>query len=239
MLTGILIILAFDNRYYGILKNYLESNSITRNQPIMLIQIKRQECLTKYPKFPQRWYDEEADEIENTFPQVVNSPILILSSKTFKGHSKALGIELTELITAMGIDNLIFLGDYTNAWLYQESDYKPVKEAIQFLRDHKVGKRFNGALRVYKEDLPEFIKHLSWLSRCNAALPYFYFMDAGQNLLGFICKYGNLHLHAVNKETDELLQEQVAKTKFSYLTNKMCYEQFSSSGAIKGRQIPL
>jgi hypothetical protein len=205
----------------------------------MLIKINRQTCLEKYPKFPLRWYNESTEEIDHTYPQVVSSFILTLPSKTFKGHSKLIGIELTELIVALGADSLIFLGDFTTAWLHQESDYPPVQEALLFLKEHNVGKKFNGALQVDKESLPVFIKHLSWLSRCNAALPYFYFTDPTQNILGLICQYGNLHINAVTKETATLLKDRIEKSKFSYSSDGKCYERFSQSGAIKERQIKL
>jgi hypothetical protein len=150
-----------------------------------------------------------------------------------------LGGELTQLVKALHIDHLIFLGDTDTPWLYQQSDYKPVKEALDFLKIHKVGKRFNGALQVNIETLPLFIKHLSWLSRCNAALPYFYFTDAEQNIIGTICKYGNVHLDIVNRKTNKAVKDAIVASKFNYLTDKICDEQFSKSGAIKGRQITI
>jgi hypothetical protein len=203
----------------------------------MLIKIKRQECLDKYPKFPQAWYNYLKEDIEYFYPNAFDNFVLTLESKSFKGHSKLLGIELTKLINLIGYNNLIFLGDANTAWLYQDSDYKPVKEALQFLTDNRIGKKFNGAIQIDITTLPIFIQHLSWLSRCNAALPSFYFSDAAQNIIGTICQYGNLHITTINKKTNTILKDLIAKTKFNYLTDSVCYNQFSKSSKIKGRQV--
>jgi hypothetical protein len=205
----------------------------------MLTKINRQACLEKYPKFPLRWYNESIEEQEIAYPKVSSSFILTLSSKTFKGHSKSVGIELTLLMEAMDIDSLIFLGDTDIAWLFRESDYKPAQEALQFLKDHKVGKRFNGALQVAKATLPSFIRHLCWLVRCNGVLPYIYFTDPAQRILGTICQYGNLHMNAINKTAEADLKRLIPKSKFSYLKNGKCQELFSASGTIKGRAIKV
>jgi len=205
----------------------------------MLIKINRQDCLDKYSKFPLSWYDELKEEIDHTYPQVHYSYILTLPSKSFSHHIKLLGGKLAKLLDAFGFETLIFLGDTDTAWLFQDSNYKPVKKALNFLKDNKVGKRFNGALQVDKKNLPTFITHLSWLSRCNAALPYFYFTDTGQNIIGTICQYGNLHIDTVNKETDVIFKDLIAKSQFDFLIDKICYNQFSKTSAIKGRQIKL
>ncbi len=205
----------------------------------MFIKIKRQDCLIQYPKFPLTWFDKANDDIIHSYPKVFTSFILTLPSKSFKGHSKLLGVELTLLVKALHFNSIIFLGEFDTPWLKQTNDYKPVKEALQFLKDHKVSKQFDGALQVSIETLPLFIKHISWLSRCNGALPNFYFTDAGQNIIGCICKYGNVHLDIVNKKTVPIIKDLVAASKFNYLTGKICDDQFSKSGAIRGRRIKM
>ncbi len=205
----------------------------------MLKKIKRQDCLDKYSKFPLRWYNDIKEEDEYYYPKVYYSYILTLPSKSISQKIKLLGIELTNLTDVLGFTNLIFLGDNNTAWRYQESDYKPVRKALQFLVENKIGKKFNGAFQVDKKNLRTFITHLSWLSRCNAALPYFYFTDTGQNIIGTICQYGNLHIDTVNKKTDVFFKDLIAKSQFEFLIDKMCYDQFSKTKGIKGRQIKL
>ena len=203
----------------------------------MLIKINRQDCLNEYPCFPLRSYDDNKDEEQFYYPKIFKSYILTLTSKSFKGHITQLGTELCKLTKQLGYDNLIFLGDTELAWLHQNNDYKPAKEAQQYLADNKIGKRFNGALLVYNSELVTFVKHLSWLTRCNASLPYFHFIDKGQNFIGNICKYGNLHIDTLNEITDRLLKTFVDKSDFKYLDGNNCYNQFGKTSAIAGRHI--
>jgi hypothetical protein len=205
----------------------------------MIIKIKREECLANYPKFPVRWFDPIKEEIDDAFPTTYRSYIFTLQSKSFKGHVTLLAKEITNLVKDLSLDNLIFLGDTETAWRYQSNDFKPVNEALQYLADNKIGKNFNGALQVQIEILPTFLKHLSWLSRCNASLPYFYFTDIKQNLIGTICQYGNLHIDTVNKQTDSLFKNIIASSKLQLLIGQSCNNNFSKTGAIKHRQITL
>jgi hypothetical protein len=205
----------------------------------MLIKLNREDCLSKYPSLPLRTYDRDEDEEIFHYPKVFKSYILTLASKSFKGHVRQIGVELIKLIKELGYDNLIFLGDTELAWLYQDNDYKPAKEAQQYLVDHKIGRRFNGALQVDSSELLQFVKHLSWLTRCNASLPYFHFTDDGQNFIGHICKYGNLHIDTLNKATDNLLKVCLDNTNFEFLDGHICFNQFGKTSAIAGRRITV
>jgi hypothetical protein len=201
----------------------------------MLTKIRRQDCLDQYQTFPLRGYDYDNDEETFFYPKVFKSYILTLSSKSFRGHVNALGIELTKLAKALQFDTLLFLGDTETPWLYQNNAYKPVKEAQEYLSGRKTGKHFNGALQVEISELPTFIKHLTWLTRCNAALPYFHFIDKGQNIVGSICKYGNLHLDTLCEQADETLRSFVDSSRFEYGDKNSCYNRFSKTSAISGR----
>jgi hypothetical protein len=202
----------------------------------MLTKIKRQHCLDQYTTFPLRSYDYDKDEEDFYYPPVYKSYILTLPSRTFKGHVKALGTELTKLTKAFQSDTLIFLGDTDTPWLYQDNDYKPVKQAQDYLTTNNVGKRFNGALQVGTSELPTFTKHLAWLTRCNAALPYFHFTDAGQNIVGNICKYGNLHLDMLNEQADKAFKSFLKSSNFNPGDQNSCYNWFGNKSAIPGRK---
>ncbi|RYE39110.1 MAG: hypothetical protein EOP48_26180 [Sphingobacteriales bacterium] len=203
----------------------------------MLTKIRRQDCLDQYQTFPLRGYDYSKDEETFFYPRVFKSYILSLPSKSFKGHVKALGLEVTKLATVLQFDTLIFLGDTEIPWLYQHNDYKPAREAQEYLTSKKIGKGFNGALQVDITELPLFIKHLTWLTRCNASLPYFHFIDQGQNIIGHICKYGNLHLDTLNEQTDEISKQFVDSSRFEYGDNNSCDNWFGKTSAISGRKI--
>ncbi len=203
----------------------------------MLIKIKRQDCLEQYPAFPLRSYDHDKDEELIQYPKTFNSYTLTLASKSFKGHIKALGKALQQLTAHLGYMDLIFLGDTILPWLYQENDYKPVVAAQQYLMENKIGKRFNGAIQVNNQLLVPFIQHLSWLTRCNASLPYFYFTDKGQHFIGHICKHGNLHLDTLHEAVDSLIKAGINKCPFTYLSSSNCSNQFGKTSAIAGRRI--
>ncbi|MEO8820890.1 MAG: hypothetical protein ABI374_08625 [Ginsengibacter sp.] len=100
-----------------------------------------------------------------------------------------------------------------------------MQNAIQYLIDNGVSEKFNGALQFDIIDLQNFFAHLFWLQRGNAALPDFYFMDKGQNILGHICQFGNFHLGALNKSVDKLIAEDLNKSKFQLVEGK-CRDHF-------------
>ena len=203
----------------------------------MLTKINRQDALRIYTTFPLRNYDYKKDEEMFFYPKIYTSNILTILSKSFRGLSTQSGIGLTKLTKDLSYDTLLFMGDTELSWLNQNNDYRPAKEAQQYLINNKVGKRFNGALQVHNSELPTFIKHLSWLTRCNASLPYFHFIDSGQNVVGHICKYGNLHIDTLKEGTSTLLKKAISKSSFKYLDANNCYNQFGKSSAIPGRRI--
>jgi hypothetical protein len=204
----------------------------------MVTKIKRQDCINQFPQLPLKVYNPKEEDYDLNFPNTFASYNLTVSSKSFRGHIKLLGTALTDLTTYMGFDKLIFLGDLDIAWLYRNHDFKPAKEGLNYLVENKIGKKFNGALQVDTTDLATFTKHLAWLIRSNAVLATVHFIDPGQNIIGTICQYGNLHIYTTDRKADKLFKEQITRTKLDYLTEN-CYNKFSKSSAIKGRQFSL
>jgi hypothetical protein len=147
-----------------------------------------------------------------------------------------MGHAITRITKELKADSLIFQGDLDTAWLYQFNDYPPAKAAQQYLTDNKVGKRFNGALQARLAVLPEFIRHLCWLTRCNAAMANVHFIDPEQQIVSHVCKYGNLHLSTLNKETDRLLKSFIDESEFQYNDEEGCYWQYGKDSAIRGRR---
>ena len=203
----------------------------------MLIKIDRQEAIDKFPNLPLRHYNQKEDEDVFNYPKVFANYVLTLPSKSYKGHIKLLGTQLVSLANNFGCDNFIFLGDEDIAWLRRLNTYDNFQEALQYLIDNKIGKRFNGALQVYTTEIPTFIKHLAWLVRTNGILPYVHFIDPAQTIIGSICQYGNLHISTKNKTIDKKFKNVIAKSSFIYLTDENCYNKFSKSGAIKDRKV--
>jgi len=203
----------------------------------MLNKIKRKDCLSQYPSFPTRRYDTTIDEEIFFYPASFRSYILTLISKSFKGHLRILGEALKSLMNELHFEHLIFLGDTKLAWLCQDNDFKPVKEAMDYLTNNKIGKRFNGGIEVSRSEIPTFVKHLCWLTRSNASLPMIYFTDKNQNFIASICKYGNIHFETMNKDTDYALNTLIDKSPFNFLDKNNCYNQHGKTSAINSRKI--
>lgn len=206
----------------------------------MLTKINRAKCLAKYPNFPQFIYNETTGDYEPVHPDTFDFFILTLPAKTLNGHLNGLIKSLVKVIELMDYPHLTFLGDFKTAWRYQDNDYPPVQHALQYLIDNGVGKRFNGALQVSRAELPVFISHLFWLTRCNASLPDFYFSDPNQSIVGTLCKHGNIRLSVLNELTDHLLDDAINQTKFEYIPpSSDCDNLFDRTSAKRGRQVVI
>ena len=188
----------------------------------MILKTNRQKSIAKYPKLPLREYNYKKEDYDFFYPETFTGYVLTVPSKSFRGHVKLLAAFLTDLITHLGYDKLIFLGDTAIPWLHRDHSFKQAKEALLYLSNNKVGKRFNGALHVGRTELPIFTKHLAWLVSSNAILPYVNFLDPNQNIMGAICQYGNLHIYTLDKKVDKHLKEAIGKTGFQYLVDRTC-----------------
>lgn len=186
----------------------------------MIEQIKRKKCLEAYPIFPQRNYNEEIEDYDYFYPKTFANYILTIPSKTNKKHVKALGEELNHLLEGLESDCFIFLGDEKLAWRFREGKYKNFKKGMKFLENEGIGKDFKGGLIVSKQNMIQFVKHLSDLVSTNGILQYVYFTDESQSMLGSICKEGNIHVSTVGRENDAWFRNAVAGTKFEFLKGK-------------------
>ena len=184
----------------------------------MLTKIKRQDCLTQFPKFPQREYDKLKDEEVFSYPKIHSLYWLKLQSKSSRGLTKILATELTDLFKKLNIDRLIFLGDTKYPWISklsaERTDYRPLTNALTYLTENKVGRQFNGAIEVDISELFVFIQHFYIMTMCDASFAYFHFMDKGQNLIGYIHYSGELRVDTLNKKTDNLFLKVIKTTKF-------------------------
>jgi hypothetical protein len=180
-----------------------------------MVKIKRQECLDKYVSFP---LSDNKKEI-HSFPDVIDSWIIKFASKTTKAKIRLLCEAPYTIVDSMNYECLIFLGDFKRPWLYREDEYEPIqaKKAINYLKENKIDSRFDGGIQVDKAAIKEFIKHHYWLVRCNSALPIFNFMDEGQNILGNICHYGEIHLSSLNTQADREIKAILDKEGFTFV----------------------
>lgn len=188
----------------------------------MLIKIDRDQASDKFPILPLRYFNEKTEEENVRAANIFASYVLTLPSKTYKGNQKLLGTQLTSLVKNLGYDHLIFLGDIDIAWLKRLDTHDIFRESLHYFVDNGIDRRFKGALQVDTVELPTFIKHLTWLIRTNGLLPYVHFTDPGQNMVGTICQYGNLHISTKNKTSDKRFNDIISKSKFSFLTGTAC-----------------
>jgi hypothetical protein len=198
----------------------------------MIAKIDYHTCRLDYPNFPS--VDNQKEIF--FFPKVCQLHILSISSKSAKGHAGNISRELDKLCQVIGLENLIFLGEYKRAWRYQDNPYPPIQDALTYLKQYNVTKNFDGALDVSRSEWPIFFKHLFWLVRCNAALPTFHFMDSHQSIMGSLCQYGNLHLSTLTDEAEEKFLKVINKTSFVELNGERCHSSFSKSNKIANRR---
>ena len=149
-------------------------------------------------------------------------------------YSAELGYALQRL--ARFLDSKItFLLDYDTPWLYQKNDFKPVADALHYLESLGVTEEFVGGFRADGDDLAELTRNLFWIIRCNAALPYCWFGTEKDAFAGDICKHGNFHFYCFSPEIKERLEDFASGHGLQRIEE--CYENFSDTGAIEGRQI--
>jgi hypothetical protein len=160
----------------------------------MIKQIKRKKCLQQYPVFPQRNYNKEIEDYDYFYPDVFSSYVLFLKSTTYKKHLKDLGKELFSLCGGLKSGSFIFLGDEKLAWRFREGKYKNFKKGMEYFANGDIKKTFTGGLAVGEDDMVQFVKHLADMVAINGLIQYVHFTDEFQNIIGSICKYGNIHI---------------------------------------------
>ncbi len=169
----------------------------------MLRRIKRKECLSLYQSTPLS--DGAIDFY--FFPKTISAYILSYAPEKKRIRSIALANSLSTLLQDMGYQQVIFIGDNTRPWLYQKNTYRPVRVAMEYLTANDISPSFNGGIIVNLPEEKAFIRHLYWLVGCNAALPYFHFLDPQQGIVGSLCQYGHIHLSSLTKEADRKINE--------------------------------
>jgi len=201
----------------------------------MIKKLSRKRCLQQYTNLPWSMPYRE----KYFFPKIYQQYYLTLPSKSAKGHAKYLGIKLQALIKAMGYPELIFMGDSTLPWLFRSSDYKPAKEAVDYLIANKLTKTFNGGLLLNTNEVGIFIKHLYWLVRTNTVLAYVHGIDAGQNIIVNVCQHGTIHFNTLNKKADDLFNKHFASPGFQFRVGNTCYSPWQNKPGIKGRSLAV
>lgn len=142
---------------------------------------------------------------------------LVISSKD---NTSEYLIDIANVIEKIRIElkeiDLIVLGIQNTPWLYQENEYLPVKNALDYLKQ-RIDNKFYGGFLLSKDEIQEFIPHLFWLTRCNASLPFFYMSFSKSKTIFTICKYGVLHFEFYDKNEKLKILKILSDTDFKEL----------------------
>jgi hypothetical protein len=180
--------------------------------------IVRDRCLKEYPDFPLQSYNEAEDHEFFIYPEVISGPWIRMDLSDDSDHSDALARELTELISAVGVKSLIFLGDTEQSWLtslsLQRNDYQPLAAALAYFITLGVEPGFNGGIEVSISDLQTFLIHFYSIVRCDASLPYIHFIDNYRQIIGIIRYSGDVRLDRFTEEADKRLEQLVNQSSF-------------------------
>jgi hypothetical protein len=171
------------------------------------------------------------------FPRIVRERVLTLDARSLKGHVKAVAEQWAGLCSSLGIDHVVFAPEVKCPWLLQRNDYKPVLAAEAYLLEQGLTMTFDGGLVVPWTDLVPFLQQFFWLIRCNADLPYFNFIDGKQEMLGSLCKQGNLHLFTLNEAVETRLADVLPRSRLYEIAFTDCFNKYYATSRIIGRRI--
>lgn len=165
----------------------------------------------------------ERNRDENPFAnseglKFLESQLIISSKKNTTEYLKDIANGLERIRIELGETDLMVLGIDNTPWLYQENEYLPVKNALNYLKQ-RIDKKFDGGFLLNKEDILEFVPHLFWLTRCNASLPYFYISFPKSLTIISICKYGVLHFDFYNQSEKVKILNILSDMNFQKIDN--------------------
>lgn len=184
----------------------------------MLNKSTRQECLDKFSTFPLREYDKKKNDEVFYYPDINAMYWLKLQADTAIQLKKNIASETVNLYRELGIDKLTFLCDFNSNWITKNSndrtDYKQLTKAVEYLRDNKVGLKFNGSITVDIVHLRKFLEHLYILTRCDASFSYYHFIDDNEDFIGYIHYDGEVRFDTLNKQANERFLKAIKKTNF-------------------------
>lgn len=130
--------------------------------------------------------------------EFIGSHLVISSKDNATEYLIDIANSLEKIRIELKESDLIVLGIQNTPWLYQDNEYLPVKNALNYLKQ-KIDNKFCGGFLLNKDDIQEFIPHFFWLIRCNASLPYFYMSFPKSKTVITLCKYGVLHFEFYDK----------------------------------------
>ncbi len=186
----------------------------------------------------EQLYWEQFDCLKNkvkgyrTFNKIIS-----LGHSDVKSFAKKLTEKLTQLFNTIGATHLIIISDLKNDFFgNRDNKFKPLKQAYNKLEKIVGDKTFKEAFSVDIDDLKDFIEIIFWITRCDPSVPGLYLFDDGEQIQIRLCKYGNIHLIQYKKV---VLTEGKLKDLGWTILKKKCFDNFTSTGRIEGRQLKV
>lgn len=165
------------------------------------------------------------------------SIIAELDAPTFEVFIENIGQSLVRLTSALGWDQVFVICDARHPYLAQENTYKPVRNATQNLLAMGMTRTSIEGAVLNENTISDFFESIFWIVRCNASAPGICFSSSNSNIIGTLCKHGNIHFECYSQAEREFLKEALKTSSFIEVASGICFENFSASGAIRGRQI--
>lgn len=177
-------------------------------------KISRDICIIKYRKLPLCEYEKVNNDDIFYYPEIHSFYWLKLQ----KEFEKKLPNEIFILTKNLKIDNLIFLGERNKPWIskYTKSrkDFKPLIKSVEYFKNHKIDKKFNGGVKVGITEIERFIKNFYIITKCDGGFFDFNFTDENQNYLFYIHYSGELKVLTLNENANTIFLECINQTKF-------------------------
>lgn len=192
--------------------------------------------------------DEQRQAVEEQFdaraPQE-RSPdstttIFYHPSVNLEEYPQKLATSLKTALQSLGTAN-VYCVAHVRVPLFGNLDnaYAPLKKAYRGLKTITKSMEYREGFRVDLDSLEEFIPILFWIARCDASAPEYMLINPENDLfVGFLCKYGNLHITFQDSQlAKEVTKELVKAGLAEWQENE--YDRFSKDSGIKGRTLKL
>jgi len=184
-------------------------------------------------------YWEQFDCIKNeetdysTFNKIIG-----LDHPDIDTFTKKLTKKLIELFKNLNITDFIIISHLKLDFFgNRNNNFKPLKKVYNKLEKIVGTNTFNEAFDINIDDLEDFIEILFWTTRCDPSIAeYVFVFDKNEQIQFFLSKYGNLHLTEYNNE--RLTEDKLKKLGW-IIINGQEYDNFTTDGKIKGRQLKL
>lgn len=198
--------------------------------------VSQEEC-DKWNKEEQMEFDQNRDKVETEPIKFIEERVFTFSEAEIDQYLNNLGNGLENLNKQLDWQSTIFLLDYPTPWLSQDNDYEPVKKALDYLKSIGVTDDFTGGFKANGQELKELTMNLFWIVRCNASLPDCYFSGIEKGFVGDVCKHGNIHFHFYSDTDRQEILNETKEIGLKAIEGIHCYDSFSETSKIDGRQI--